>query len=444
MKILSTGEKIRQLRTDLGLKQDDISNDEVTRSLISMIENNKRSLTYRTAKIISKSLNQYYINLGAQITPDLLLESEVEQAQRIIRERLDEMKQLLDNPTTGTEVQINESFQKLIDFAREWKLDQMIAQLHETRGRFYYKTYQYNEALKDLFEALEYHLQRENYDKVASMYNLIGSIHYQLSIYDQALLYYEKCFSTVIAHRPSNYDQMELFSKVNKIRCYIKLNRYDMAFKELNHFKEKYKTEDRYLFEAFLMEGNAYLEIQNYDKASKIFQKLLKKSTRIPPDILFLIYETYADLFQRQGEYEKSIGYIESAFEYIDHGYPNIVAYLFLYEARAYQYLNQLEDAHRVIEKGLTFAEKISKIDVIIDLTILKAQMDIGAENYNSAEEKLHLLKDYIERKGLKSRRDDLYLYFMELYCKKKEYQKCLAYIMEAQQLRNKEKMERR
>ncbi len=438
MKILSTGEKIRQLRTDLGLKQDDISNDEVTRSLISMIENNKRNLTYRTAKIISKSLNQYYINLGAQITPDLLLESEVEQAQRIIRERLDEMKQLLDNPAPGTEAQINDSFQKLIDFAKEWKLGEMIAQLHETRGRFYYKTYQYNEALKDLFETLEYHLQKENYDKVASMYNLIGSIHYQLNIYDQALLYYEKCFSTVITHRPSNYDKMMLFSQANRILCYGKLNRFDMVFREINNFKETYKKEDRYLYEVLLMEADAYVELQNYNKASKIFDKLLKKSAKIPPDILFLIYETYADLYVRQGKYQKSIDYSELAFEYIDNRNPNNVAYMFLIKARAYRKLNLLEDAYRAIEEGLTFAEKVSKIDVIIDLTILKAQMDIEVGNYNSAEEKLHMLKNYAQSNRMKDKLGEIYLYFIELYYKINEHEKCLSYIMEAQQLRKK------
>lgn len=77
MEVISAGEKIKRLRTDLGLKQEDISNDEITRSLISMIENNKRNLTIRSAKIISRELNKYYINLGEKISTDRLLESEV-------------------------------------------------------------------------------------------------------------------------------------------------------------------------------------------------------------------------------------------------------------------------------------------------------------------------------------------------------------------------------
>jgi len=52
MRVLSTGEKIKNLRKGIGLKQEDIVSDEITRSLISMVENNKRNLTYKTAKVL--------------------------------------------------------------------------------------------------------------------------------------------------------------------------------------------------------------------------------------------------------------------------------------------------------------------------------------------------------------------------------------------------------
>ena len=87
MKVLSIGEKIKQLRMDIGLNQDDLTNDEITRSLISMIENNRRSLTHNTAKIIATTLNQYYSNLGKHITAEYLLETKPQQAERLIREK---------------------------------------------------------------------------------------------------------------------------------------------------------------------------------------------------------------------------------------------------------------------------------------------------------------------------------------------------------------------
>ncbi len=433
MRVLSTGEKIRQLRMGIGLKQGDISNEEITRSLISMIENNKRNLTFNTAKVIAAALNKYYVNLGKEITPDLLLESEVEQAQRIIRERLNEMQQLLDKPAAGTESQVYQSFQKLIDFAQEWKLDEMVAELYEARGRYHYKTYQYNEALKDFFNAQEYHLKRENYHRVASIYNLIGISLYQLNSPEQAILYYEKAYDTIVTHQTSNYDKLKPIVLVNKALSYSKIKRYDMTFNTIKYFKESYKNEDRYYYEVLLIEANAYLDIQNYQKSKKLYEKLLKKSSKISPSLLFLIYESYADMYQRMGEYEKSISYIESAFEYLNAGSPNKVAYLYLFEARAFWKLNRVEKSYKLIEEGIIFAEKVSRKDVVVDLNLLKIQIDIDKENYRPAESKLRWLEHYVQSNNLNEKLNEIYLYFVELYCNVKDYIKCLEYTHKAQ-----------
>ncbi|GAB6088152.1 helix-turn-helix domain-containing protein [Alkaliphilus crotonatoxidans] len=436
MRVLSRGEKIKELRTRIGLKQDDISNDEITRSLISMIENNKRNLTFKTARVISDALNKYYINLGKEITPDLLLESEVEQAQRMIRERLDEMRELLDNPTAGAEKEVYSSFQRLIDFAKEWNLQNMIAELKEARGRFYYKTYQYNKGLKDFFDVLEYHLKYENYHKVASMYNLIGSSLYQLDSPDQALLYYEKVYDTIITHHPSNYDLMKILVRKNKILCYIKLKRYDTAFSLIAEFKEFYNKEDEKFYEIILMEANTYLEVQNYTKAAKIFNKLLKKSTKFSRGLLFLVYESYADLYIRKGEYQHSIDSIESALQYADDGEPNVVAYLYLFEAKAYLELSQVNKAHSIVEEGLVYASKVSETNVVIGLSIIRAQIDIHTNCYDQAEKKLNWLEEYVLKKAMKEKLNEIYLCYIELYCKKKDMKKCLEYTYKAQSIK--------
>lgn len=429
MNIVSTGEKIKKLRTDIGLKQDDISNDEITRSLISMIENNKRNLTYRTAKIIATELNKYYVNLGAEITPDLLMESEVQQAQRIIREKLDEMQQLLENPTPGTEGQVYQSFQKLIDFAKEWKLEEMIANLHEARGKFYYKTYQYNKALEDFFDALGYYLKEENYESAVSLYNFIGSCYYQLDLPEQALIYYQIVNKIIDAHHPSNSQKLKMFIHKNIILCYRKFKKFDMALKAISDFKDFYKNEDRHLYEVLLMEGNTYLDIQNYEKARRTYDKLLKKSDKLTPGLLFLLYDNYADFAQRKGEYQLSLKYIETAFEYVSEADVDDGTYLYVKRVRACWKLGKIDEANSLINEGLEMAAKVSKIDVIIDLTFLQIQMEIIAENYHLAEKKLKWLKHYIEHNGMKEKISDVHLYFMELYCKAQDYNKCLEYI---------------
>lgn len=429
MRVLSTGEKIRQLRMGIGLKQGDISNEEITRSLISMIENNKRNLTFNTAKVIAAALNKYYVNLGKEITPDLLLESEVEQAQRIIRERLNEMQQLLDKPAAGTESQVYQSFQKLIDFAQEWKLDEMVAELYEARGRYHYKTYQYNEALKDFFNAQEYHLKRENYHRVASIYNLIGISLYQLNSPEQAILYYEKAYDTIVTHQTSNYDKLKPIVLVNKALSYSKIKRYDMTFNTIKEFKESYRNEDHYYYEILLIEANAYFDINNYQKAEKLYNKLIKKSSKFRQSLLLLVYESYADLLQIQGDYKQSLHYINLAYDCINDEKPNYAVYLYMKQAKALQKLGRIKEANSLIEKGLTLAEKVSKTDVFVDLSILKIKLLIDNKEYQAAEAALHWLEKYVQNNAMGERVSEIYLYYMELYCKNNNTFKLLDYI---------------
>ena len=55
--ILSSGKKIKRIRKELGLKQHEITMGEVTRILISIIENDKAALTEKVAKVIADNIN---------------------------------------------------------------------------------------------------------------------------------------------------------------------------------------------------------------------------------------------------------------------------------------------------------------------------------------------------------------------------------------------------
>jgi len=435
MRVLSTGEKIKNLRKGIGLKQEDIVSDEITRSLISMVENNKRNLTYKTAKVIAGELNKYYVNLGKEITPDLLLESEVEQAQRIIRERLDEMQQLLNNPVPGNEFQVEESFEKLMKFAEEWKLDEMVAVLHEAKGKYYYKTYQYNEALAEFFSSLEYYLQKIKYNKVAYLYNLIGSCYYQLDLFDQALVYYDRVYDITLIRDIEDKNKLRDISLKNKISCYRRLNRYDRVVEFVDIFKKNSQKEDRRLYEVLLIEATNFQDIGNYSKAQKIYDSLIKKGNLVPSGTMLLVYENYAELYQLQNQYEKSLECIQLAYQYIDEEKPNYTAYLFLNEARLYHKMGKVNEATSIIEKGLILSEKVNKVDVLFDLLMLKYQIYLDEAAYLEAELELKNAEKIIIENKINDRLRDVFLRYIELYCKNNQLEKCSLYIRKAKEL---------
>lgn len=429
MKIISTGEKIKQLRIDIGLNQDDLTNDEITRSLISMIENNKRNLTYRAAKVIADSLNQYYINLGKKITPDYLLESEVEQAQRLIKERLDEMQQLIDHPMVGNENQVVENFKKLIEFARQWKLDSMVAQLYETRGQFHFNTYQYNEAISDFISALEYHLEKCQYDTIASLYCRVASSYYQLMLIDQALMYYNRAHNIISLHTIDNYDYAKMLLIYNKALCYYSLKKFDLAIKEIISFKElPNPVDDEYFYSILLLEANTYRDIHNYEKAKKIYDKLLKQQDKLSVNIKMLVYENYAELYQIKSDYEKSLFYINISFEFQSEIEANYIPYLYLNKAKIYWKLNRIEDCIALIEKGMLLAKKVSKIQTIVDLYFLLIEVYLGTEEYLHLEKNLQQLEDIISGNKINDVLIDVYIYYIEYFCQIGDIKKCMEY----------------
>ncbi|GAB6086899.1 helix-turn-helix domain-containing protein [Alkaliphilus crotonatoxidans] len=435
MKIISTGEKIKQLRIDIGLNQDDLTNDEITRSLISMIENNKRNLTYRAAKVIADSLNQYYINLGKKITPDYLLESEVEQAQRLIKERLDEMQQLIDHPMVGNENQVVENFKKLIEFARQWKLDSMVAQLYETRGKYYFNTYRYNEAISDSISAQEYYLEKKNYDKAISLYIRIGNCHYQLMLYDQALLYYNRAFNIVQNYSTENTSRDRMLLHYNLTLCYSSQKKYDSTLQEIASFKQLPEHEEDIYNLMSLLEANTYRDLRNYDKAIRLYNKLLKKQLSV--NTKMLVFENFSQLYQAKEDYEKSLQYIDVSFEFKDDIEANYLPYLYLNKSRIYWKLGKIKNAISLIENGLILAEKVAKFETILDLHFLLVEIYLETNKYVKAKNILEKLECFIIENNLKDMLFYIYTYYIDLCYLTGEMEKCLIYTSKLRAIRS-------
>ena len=58
MEILSPGQKIRKIRSELKIYQKEITGGEITRELVSIIENDKSALTPAVAQIITDNINR--------------------------------------------------------------------------------------------------------------------------------------------------------------------------------------------------------------------------------------------------------------------------------------------------------------------------------------------------------------------------------------------------
>jgi len=428
MKVLSTGEKIRNLRKGIGLKQEDIVNNGITRSLISMIENNKRNLTYKTAKIIAHSLNAYYIHLGKEITPDLLLETENEQARRIILERLKELEPLLLKPTPGCEDQLEDSFQQLVKFALEWHLEEIISDLWERKGSFYRRIHRYNRAIQDYYRALEYFIKTSRFNKAAEIYNLVGNCYYCMALYEQALVYYHRVKDILEIHSIENHKQMEIYYGINTILCYRKLKHYDMVLRTIALYKDTVLTEGEYYDRLLLIEGNTYRDLGNYDKAIRVYEKLLKKRKKLSLSMQMLVNENYGELYQKLEDYEKSLYYLQHSYYCNLESEPNYGPSLCLTEAKSHFAIGKVDEAFQLVQKGIGLAEKFSSASLLRNLRFFRVKMLIDLGNYPEAETCLMEIEHSLNREQGPRSIIQVYVFYIDLYCRWEKKERCLSY----------------
>jgi transcriptional regulator with XRE-family HTH domain len=128
---LTPGEKLRKIRKKYDLKQHEITNDEVTRNFISMVENNRANLTTRTATIICKKINEL-IAMKNEI-----FEIKAKELLKTVQEQIDEKALIYLK-----EIEKSDSYdeiEKIINFVIGKELSNSVFRLNVKLGDYFYR-----------------------------------------------------------------------------------------------------------------------------------------------------------------------------------------------------------------------------------------------------------------------------------------------------------------
>ncbi|WP_026476515.1 helix-turn-helix domain-containing protein [Alkaliphilus transvaalensis] len=405
MEVKTPGERIRRLRTQLGLRQEDLANDEVSKALISMIEKNKRNLTYPVAVVIANKLNTYFEMIGRKITPEELMETEAEKAKRELQEDIAHFQELLESDDIDIKI-ATPYFEKLMATAKKWNLNHEMMSLILLRGRLNYLTFQYEEALKDYSDILPYYIQTEDYYQIARVYNLMGCCNHKLFRMDQALNYYQKSYNLINENNFEN-DKVMLQSLYNLILCNKKLLKYDRAIYYINSFKELQEIDStnpaffKYLSkEIILVEANIYRDLRNYDKAKKTYDKLLALKDELDDSILFLAYENYSLMYEQQGKIDKALVYIEQALQLKDNIEKVYLPVALIVQTRYYLMLNDVERAIMSLKDGLDLSTRFADREKIIDFQSKLLEIYIEQNDFERACAHLQNIEGFMRNQG--------------------------------------------
>lgn len=416
MEILSSGQKIRNLRKKINLRQDQLTDDKITRSLVSMIESGKRNLNKKTAEIIAEKLNQYYKNLGKEITPQYLLESEEAQAEKIIDGHLNSLAPIINNKRDANYNHVIEVFNKSILLAKEWGLEAKLAEIRMLRGRFFYEVSQNNCALDDYFSALEYYLAALDSKQVATIYIEAAKCYFNLLLFGQAVFYNQKALNMIRDNRLQNGNDINIRALYSIIECYVRTKRFDLAIQHIDQFKQLKGVKEELSDSITLMEANTYQELKNYEKARKLYEKLSNKESKLKIHVRVNLYISLASFNRKMSNIEEALSNLQQAAEHI---YDLKEAYLSEYLLRLANEYYQLDDLDKVLE--LLKAAEDSKtqytyVETAANIRILLANAYARKGQTEEAEKILLQVEIYLEQHEMRIKLKEIYAAICEFY----------------------------
>ena len=260
--ILSSGKKIKKIRKELGLKQHEITGGEVTRNLISIIENDKAALTEKVAKVIADNINMACNerNIDYHVSARYLLESEEYQAERVVDKYLENLA--VDNL-------------QLVDEIEEFL---MIYDLTDKKRSIYEKIGDLYKEIKDYYKSYTYYIKafegikKDNIDDMAAILILKLSNCCKLNHkYKEAL---EFCKLPLKNESFISMDiKLELL--LNKAEILMLLKEYDSSLDEIESIEEfNEELSEEYLFTLNMLKGQCYRENRYYRDALEVYKSL--------------------------------------------------------------------------------------------------------------------------------------------------------------------------
>lgn len=295
--ILTPGEKIKKIRDELNIKQEDLAGGEITRNLISIIENNKANLTEATAKVLTKNINSICKerDLNFEVTEEFLLEDVVSQAKKIV----DEYIEFINNLPKEEISNIEDKLYEINFFLKSYNTEEKRAELYLIIGSKFKFNSQYLNAFDYYLKAFE---STTNKDMTIKALLNMGICDFYLSKYDKAISYFN-----LLLDMDASLD-MKYYAEFNIALCQKKLSKFEEANEIVNSMRDTYKAilaDDigKYIDFNILM-AVCFYELQNFNEAIKVLKALLKiEDLDIRDEIL--IMSELSDIYRKIRDYDK-------------------------------------------------------------------------------------------------------------------------------------------
>ncbi|MCR3761112.1 transcriptional regulator [Clostridium felsineum] len=355
-RILTIGEKIKKLRNEYKLNQDDIVGTELTRNLISQIEHGKANLTKSTAELIIRNTKDILEKRGTTIDPKInveyLLETEESQAKKVIASYIQELKEI----SVYKDNRFNVLLEKIESLLSKWEFGDLKIEVCEIAGDYYtnrndyLKAYIYYENVKYLIGC------QTDMSRVISIFRKLSTVYCHTGNFAEGI----RICKYALGRFSDMDDKYKCVFTFNMSLYYNYLGQYEKALNTLIGFESVIKDtyEDRYN-KVLLLKADCYYGAERYAESLSIYNKLIDITAKDDFNNLCVYYNNMAQVYLRMGKRGIAVNYVNTVVNNLSNLSDNFEALPQIYAELGKSYL-MMSDNNKCI-KYLIVALKLSK-----------------------------------------------------------------------------------
>lgn len=358
---LSPGDILKKIRKELGFKQHEIAGDDITRNLISLIENNRASLNRGNAEILVRNINNLCRMKGIDLElefKDLFISGIYDAKSKAIT-YTEFLKDVIRERKVIKESDINE----ISVFLSKWDLLPQNSLLFSLIGDYYRTLNKCNKAYFYYIKAFENVVKIKNDNSMlVSLCKKAVDCGFKLGRLSECLEFLD----ITEAHLPGA--DFENLSQIwfQKATIKLKLKDYDSAFKEIESIETHIEGEDflRYI-DLEILKYTLYKETGNQRKAVDILKSLKSKIPETDIDMNLLINSYFLDIYYPKKNLPKLKIYLKYFEEKIDELEDSSPYDIQILRSAAFGYLNmkKIESAREYL--SMAFIRSVSISDYI-------------------------------------------------------------------------------
>lgn len=354
MKFLTPGQKLKSTRKYLNMSQKDLTDEKITRGLISMIEIGKRDLTNSVAlKFVEKFKKKAKeLDITLEIDNEFLLRAPSEDAELYCSKKLKEINE--DN-----------DINKIIEIADKFNLLNIKAIGYSELGEYYFNKKDYDEAFFNYNNSIDSLKNLKQTEKIPYLYLKMGLCKGILLNYTEAVSFFNLSMHYSKLYNDKNIMKRSIY---NCAKCYVALNKVENALENIKTFLTLFNKKDDFTsyINANILKANCYEAIENFDSAIDIYTSLLNEDIDYTDFSLGYIYNNLGLAYSNKNDFNNSLKYFNKAEKFRTNIDKETLSHTLIEKSDVFIKQGLYKDAIALIESGLKLADSFGDYEYLI------------------------------------------------------------------------------